>query len=451
LVYSLDAMRVPIAVLSLIVILLVASAGAAIDPWEYRTNAAEFAFANGDYERAEAEFRGALELAQKLPPGDRKLEISLESLARFYEHQGRVDEAQPLYLLLIAAREFRVGGDDPSLLDTLVAVARVSVPAGDTPAAEASLERYLAIAEASGEADPGQHWGVLSMFARMKTLSEEHERALELQRRAVEVVLDDPGATGVERAVELESLAQLELLHGSAEHAEELLVQAVELRASDGEGASVEALAKAAATALGAAEPEMAERIGELALAAARSEGGDELPALKVLADASWLKVRRSGELVDLIGSGGDDPALVTAAQRMSSLVELQRATLQPGHPDRVETLARLVRIEALRRHTTAAADRQRRYLEEISPSTAANSPTQLRAREELVVLLAASGDTSAAVAENSQLIGRLESSYGETDARLIPPLQRQLELLIDAGRKKEAKAIRKRLKKLSR
>jgi hypothetical protein len=67
------------------------------------------------------------------------------------------------------------------------------------------------------------------------------------------------------------------------------------------------------------------------------------------------------------------------------------------------------------------------------------------------VVLLAASGDTSAAVAENSQLIGRLESSYGETDARLIPPLQRQLELLIDAGRKKEAKAIRKRLKKLSR
>jgi tetratricopeptide (TPR) repeat protein len=446
---ALIGVLLPIPILT--IILFAAVAAFAIDPWEYRTNAAEWAFANGDYERAETEFRGALELAQKLPPGDLRLETSLENLARFFEHQSRIDEAQPLYLLLIAAQEYRVGKDDPSLLDTLVAVARVSVPAGDTPAAEASLEHYLAIAEATGEAEPSQHWGVLSMFARMKTLSEEHERALELQRRAVEVVLDDPGATGVERATELESLAQMELLHGTAGRAEGLLVDAVELRAADGEGTSTEVLAKAAATALGAGEPELAERLGERALAAARSDGSDELPAQKVLADASWLKVRRAGELVDLLGSGGGDPGLATAAQRLSSLAELQRANLPSGHPDRVETLARLVRIEALRGQTAAAADWQRRYLDEIRPSAGDASPALLTARSELVVLLTAAGRTDEAARENASIIQALEAAHGPTDARLIAPLQRQVELLIELGRKKEAKAIRKRLKKMSR
>jgi tetratricopeptide (TPR) repeat protein len=434
----------------LILALLVAGTASAIEPWEYRTNAAEFAFANGDFERAEAEFRGALELAQKMPQGDPRLEISLDNLARFFEHQSRFEEAQPHYLLLQAAQENRLGPDHPALFDSLLAVARVSIPIGDTPTAEASLERYLEIAESTGAADPDQHWRVLSMFARMKTLSEENEAALALQRRAVEVMRDNAVATGLEGAAELETLAQMELVDGSAESAEALLIEAVKLRSEDGESGRADALATAAATALGANQPEIAGRLAERALEAARAEGGDELPALKVLADASWLQVRRAGNLGDLIGTSSDDPALITAGQRLGALAELQSAALPPGHPDRLETMSRLVRIEALLGEVNDAANWQRRFVDEKRPAASDASPAALSARNDLVTLLAAAGRADEAVAANATIIQALEATHGPNDARLVAPLERQHNLLVDAGRKKEARAIRKRLKKLT-
>jgi len=409
------------------------------DPWEYRTAAGEYAFANEDYEQAEAEFRGALELAQKLSAGDRRLEVSLENLARLYEHEMRRDEAQPMYQLLLAAQEARVGEGDPALLDTLVAVARVSVSAGDSPVAEASLRRYIAIADTSGAADPGQHWRVLSMLARMQTLVEHHEEALQLERRAVEVIADDLGATNLERATELESLAQMELTYGSATRAEQLLTRAVELRAAEGGGAA-DPLAKAAATAFGSGELETAERLAEQALAAALAEGANPMPATKVLADVSWMQVRRGGELVDLVGAGAGDPALNTAQQRLVDLSELQ----EPVSPD---TLARLAKVAALQGDSATAASWQRRYLEKIGSST---NPVSLKARTDLIVLLSLSGSNREAADENATLIRELESTHGTDSPKLIPALQRQQELLTELGEKKQAKAIKKRLRKLS-
>jgi tetratricopeptide (TPR) repeat protein len=414
-----------------------AASAATQDPWEYRTAAGEYAFANEDHERAEAEFRGALELAQKFSAGDRRFEVSLENLARLYEHQMRRDDAQPLYQLLLAAQETRIGENDPALLDTLVTVARVSIGAGDSPVAEASLRRYLSIADSSGAADPGQHWRVLSMLARMQTLVENHEDALLLERRAVTVLDDDMGATDLERATELESLAQMELTYGSGARAEELLARAVELRASEGGGAA-DPLAKAAATAFGSGELEVAARLAERALAAALDEGANPMAATKVLADVSWMQVRRGGELVDVVGAGAGDPALNTARERLVDLSEIQ----QPVSPD---TLARLARVLALQGDTAGAASWQRRYLEAIG-----TGPKAVKAHTDLVALLSLSGNSRGAADENAKLIRELESVHGAESPKLIPALQHQQELFTELGEKKQAKAIKKRLKKLS-
>jgi tetratricopeptide (TPR) repeat protein len=435
----------------LMVTIITAVVAAAQDPWEYRTSAGEWAFANGDHERAEAEFRGALELAQRLPPGDRRLETSLENLARLYEHQMRLDEAQPLYQLLVAAMEIRVGGDSPSLLDTLVAVARVSLASGDSPTAEASLGRYLEIAASSGVADSGQHWRVLSMLARMNTLTERHDEALDLQRRAVDVMAGDAGASGAERATELESLAQMELLYGSGQEAERRLVEAVELRVTEGHGRAADTLAGAAATALGAGEIDIAERLAERALSAAAADGSQPLPAHRVLADVEWMRVRRSGNIEDLVGAGADDPRLAAARERLTELVEAQRAELPPNHPDIAESCSRLARVAALRGDAVAAADWQRRYLDTVRGTSSETAETVLTARASLVALLALAGRTSEAAEENALLIGNLEDVYGPDAINLIPALERQQILLTEAGRKKEAKAIKKRLRKLSR
>ena len=85
-------------VVALIIASLTAVTAGAQGSWTGHTNAGEYAFARGDLDRAESEFRAALEIAQGLPAGDRRLETSLENLARLYEHESDFDRAQPLYV-----------------------------------------------------------------------------------------------------------------------------------------------------------------------------------------------------------------------------------------------------------------------------------------------------------------------------------------------------------------
>jgi tetratricopeptide (TPR) repeat protein len=427
---------------------MTALGAAAQDPWEYRTAAGEYAFATGDFERAETEFRAALELSQRLPPGSRRLEISLDNLARLYEHQMRLDEAQPLFQLLLAAQETRVGHEDPLLLDTLVAVARVALSSGDSPTATTSLRRYLGIAEASGSADPGQHWHVLSMLARMRTIEEDPDEALELQRRAVRVLSEDPAASAQERANQLESLAQMELLHGSNADAERLLDEAVELRRAAGEMGSAETLATAAATALSAGHTELADRLAQRALVVAAEEGTDSLAVRKVAADVAWMTVRRGGSVADLLGVANDAENLVVAAQRTAALVELQMADPTADEAALSESYSRMARIEALRGDADEAARWQLRYVDSLTTSSAGGGNKLLVAQSDVVALLAAAGRIEEAVANNATLIRNIEDIYGPNDPKLSLPLQRQYDLLSELGSKKEAKAVKKRLRK---
>jgi len=423
-----------------LVLLVVLSAGAQ-GSWSTHTNAGEYAFARGDLERAESEFRAALEIAQGFPAGDRRLETSLENLARFYEHESDFDRAQPLFQLLLAAKELRLGQEHPALLGSLYAVARVSQPMGDLPTVESSLERFAAIAAASGEAEARQHWQVLQMLARMQTIQEKPDQAVKWQRRAAEVIAEDRAATPEERIDLLVSLAEMELVAENGSAAERIYVEVAELRKEDDEAdAMPNTMAQGAELALATAQFETAERLAMRAINA-HPDADAELQVRKVLVELSWIKVNRgTNDMENLLAAAEDDEELVRARDRLKALVVLEGA-------DKRTTLIRLAQVEALRGQPAAAADWQFQLLEIAADDMEAAAA----ARRDLVTLLAAARRYDEALAENAVILADLEAQYGPSDTRLVPVLTQRQMLYESAGNKKQAKKIKKRIKKLSR
>jgi hypothetical protein len=428
-------------VVALVIATITASAAGAQASWSSHTSAGEYAFARGDLDRAESEFRAALEIAQGFPAGDRRLETSLDNLARLYEHESDFDRAQPLYQLLVAAKEFRLGKESPALLDSLYALARVSQPMGDLPTVESSLEQFAAIAAASGEADPRQHWQVLQMLARMQTIQERPDQAVEWQRRAAEAISDDRGATSEERIELLVSLAEMELLAENGAAAERIYGQVAELRsAGDEADALSDTMAQGAEAALAAAQFETAERLAMRAVNA-DPDAAAELQARKVLAELSWIKVNRgSNDMETLLAAASDDEELMRARDRLRALALLEGA-------DKRTTLSRLAQVEALRGQPASAADWQLQLLEFVADDTEAAAA----ARRDLVTLLAAAGRYEEALAQNAVVLAELEAQYGPSDQRLVAILSQRQELCEAAGDKKQAKQIKKQIKKMAR
>lgn len=433
---------------SLIIALIVVPV-AAQSTWESHTRTGEYAFAIGDTARAEQEFQAALKIAQKLPPPDARLETSLGNLARLYEHDGRFAQALPMYQLQVASAEVRVGETDPELLQPLLGLARVAMQSGDIPAAEDALQHYRRIAAETDATDPSQRWVALAMLARTLTLQERDDEALAAQREAVAVLDSAHGPTAVERATALESLAQMELLHGSADAAEDLLVRAVELRASDEEGGGTAAMLTAAAeTAFGAGELEVADRLAARAMTATEAEGRNPYGVMKLQADISWMRVRRGSEnLADLYLGASPGPDLDTAYDR---LMAVHGAVAEENDPAVIaENLSRLAQVAALRGEVEDSAHWQRLFIDSQRELTGAGSAAAMTASENLVGLYMAAERFDQAVTANTWLIAAQEQAWGEDSSRLRPALERQLDLLTRAGLKKQAKAVKKRLKKL--
>ncbi len=432
-----------------ILFLMLALPVAAQSTWESHTRTGEYAYAVGDTARAEAEFRAALTIAQKLPPPDPRLEKTLGDLARLYEHEGRFAEALPMYQLQVAAVDYRLGGETAELLAPLLGLSRVAMHSGDIPAAEDALRRFRAAAAATGGADPGQRWVALAMLARTCTLQGRDEEALEIQREAIAVLDEAHGPTEIERATALESLAQMELLHGSADAAEALLVRAAELRAAGEEGGGVAGMLTAAAgTALGAGEIDAAERLAAKAREAAIAEGLDLMPIDTILADASWMRARRGTDnLGDLYLGASPGPELDVAYDRLMKVHGAVDSETDPAITR--ENLARLAQVAALRGEVEDAAHWQRLFIDLQRELTGIDSAETMASQENLVGLFTTANRIDKAATANAWLIATQEQAWGESSSRLRPALERQLDLLTRAGLKKDAKAVKKRLKQL--
>jgi hypothetical protein len=142
----------------------------------------------------------------------------------------------------------------------------------------------------------------------------------------------------------------------------------------------------------------------------------------------------------NLLAAAADNQELVRARDRLRALMVLEGA-------DKRTTLTRLAQVEALRGQPASAADWQAQLVEIVADDSEAAATAQ----RDLVTLLVAAGRWDEALAENAAVLAELEAQYGPSDTRLLPILNQRLELYESAGKKKEAKKVRKRIKKLSR
>ena len=423
---------------------------AAQSNWGGRTSAGEWAFSRGDLDRAGEEFRAALETAQEFPEGDVRLEESLRNLGRLYEHQGLFDKAEPMFLLLLAVEEHRFGPDSPEILDTLIALARVAVPSGDHPVALESLERFVTIADKEGITDDDRLRIVLASLTRIYLIEEHGDKAVESQRHAVAMALANPGLEAEEQAAALESQAQLEIKFGDPNAATTLIEQAATIRRDADPSALIDAgYLDAVQIALSEGETETAATLFE-AFRNAEPEAGTTMETARLDADIAWAAVRRdSANLVDLMAVSQDPEALQTAAEALTLLDTLQQAEEPPDPAARLEILGRLARVTVMQEDLEAATKTQKQLVSLLTSTAGPSSQPTLTALRGEIDLLLAQKRNSEAADTNAILISSLEMAWGDDDPRLLPNLRLQYDLLKEAKRKKEAKVIKKRIKKL--
>lgn len=418
--------------------------------WGGRTSAGEWAFSRGDFDRAEEEFRTALEIAQVLPQGDLRLEESLRNLGRLYEHQSRFDKAEPLFLLLLAAEEHRLGTDSPELLDSLAGLARVAVPLGDHPVAISSLERFVSIADANGITTDDRLRVVLASLTRIYLIEERGEEAVKAQRRSAAMAVENPGLEASEQASALESLAQLEITFGDAKEAPALIDEAAALLKAEDKSLPVDSIyLNATRTALAEGQTEVAASIFD-AFKAVEPDAGTTMDSARLDADIAWAEVRRdSASLVDLMAVQEDPNDLEAAASALKLLLTLEQAETSLEDGVKLQTMGRLARVTVMQGDLETATEVQRQLAALLTSTTGPSSePTQTALRGEIDLLLAQQRNAEA-VEANATLISALEAAWGNHDPRLLPSLRLQYDLLRDVNRKKEAKVIKKRIKKL--
>lgn len=430
--------------------ILTATAIPAQTNWGGRASAGEWAFSRGQFDRAEEEFRAALEIAQEFPEDDVRLGESLRNLGRLYEHQSLFDRAEPMFLLLLAAEEHRFGPDSPELLDTLVALARVAVPSGDHPVAVDSLERFVTIADAEGIMDDDRLRIVLASLTRIYLIEERGDKAVEAQRRTAAMAVANRGLEPSEQAGALESQAQLEIRFGDPKAAPALIEHAATIRREADPSAIIDVcFLDAARTALAEGKTEIAASLLE-AFRTVEPEAGTTMETARLYADVAWATVRReSANLVDLMTVSEDPETLEAAAKVLTLLDTLEQAEAPPDDPAHLQTLRRLARVTVMQGDLESATIVQKRLVSLLTSTTGPSSqPTRTALRGKIDLLLAQQRNTEAADA-NATLISALEQAWGDDDPRLLPSLRLQYDLLKEAKRRKEAKVIKKRIKGL--
>ncbi len=441
------------ACVSAVVVVMVAALGAAgvawAADWDELTRRGEWLFASGELEKAEAAFAKALAAAEAGGRA-RQIERSLDNLARLLQHRQRFAEARPLLERLVELERNRLGAGDPGLVATLNALGNSARAMGDRVAAVDAFRRSVEISASHPDAiAPDRRRFALAGLAASLAGGDAPAEAIPVYRDLLAEQVEAFGSEDPEALATLESLANLEMRHGSGEKAEQLFWTLFERqRAASGPEAASLALAGNARSMLGSGFADAAAKMARTALET--FPGGGLLDALATLAGASWLEVRIAAPSVDVVldAATGPSPELSEALARHSRLAAAQRDQLGPTHPKLAETLTRIAMLQARSGNVQATVEAQRQL---VDVYRAAGSGQIVEALGVLAELEQRAGDLEAALASNTEHIERVEKRFGERAAELLAPLERQVELLKDLGRKRDARPYAKQLRKVQR
>ncbi len=292
------------------------------------------AYAQGDYERALAEFSTAREIWEALP-GDHPIQLAdvSNNMGGVQFKLGRYDASRELHLRALQIREATFGPNHPNVATSLDSLGTLAINAGDLDHARDYQRRALAIKRATL---PPDHPSIATSEMHLGgTLADrgEYEAAIEHLERAVEILTASRGPDHPALARALNNLARVYLLQDDrADEGEALLRRALEIRRK----------------ALGPEDPSVASslhNLGEVMLGRGRSE--EALPllqqALQILTEAfgpdhaevgeCWLSLSRAHEANGQVEDAGEAArhAVDIAERSGRAAFDLARARLQLG------------------------------------------------------------------------------------------------------------------------
>ena len=431
-----------------VLVLMVAGLAGAAD-WSELTRRGEWLFASGELSEAERVFEQALAVAES--DGNlRRVEVSLDNLARLLQHRQRFAEARPLLERLVALERDRLGPNHSDRVASLNALGNSARAVGDRQAAVEAFSTAIEIAEAAGDSvDPDRYRFALSGLAAALAGGESPAAAIPVYRRLLDERVKAFGSDDAETLAALESLANLEMQQGSGDEAARLFRQLFECQTRQlGREAAAIALAENAASMLGSGHVAAATAMAETALAAFPE--AELLKAVETLAGASWLEVRIAAPSVDVVldGATGPSPELDLARERHRRLERLQAEQLGAAHAKRAETLGRIAMIEARRGDLQGTLTAERDLIELYRE---AGSGELAGALGILARLERRAGNLDAAVVANTEHLQLLQQRHGEHAAELVQSLELQVELLRSLDRKREARPYKKQLREVER
>lgn len=163
----------------------------------------------GNSGQAEAHYKRAIELVERISPYSPDLPQFLLSLANFYRLQDRCDEAEPLAKRALAICEDGIGSDSLGTAVCLDELAAVFLASHQAKSAESLYARGLAITEHVAGRDHSDLAPRLMGIADAQRAQGKHQQAEANYRRAISVVEDDLGRHAAELIPILKSYAAL--------------------------------------------------------------------------------------------------------------------------------------------------------------------------------------------------------------------------------------------------
>lgn len=172
-----------------ILALVMASGG---DSWRSHTKAAETAFFDGDYPRAEEQFLLAVDAARELGDNDARYATALRNLASFYFFQGRYDDAEPMIAESIRIQEVVLGSAHPAVAASLYDLATLYTARHEFAAAEPLVQRALSITRRTLGADDRHMADGFDLYATVLDGLGAEQQARAMRARAQSIALGEP-------------------------------------------------------------------------------------------------------------------------------------------------------------------------------------------------------------------------------------------------------------------
>ena len=193
------------------------------------------ATARGNYAAAERSFSGAIVKAERFGREDLRVAQALSHLAQVYVTQGKLVEAEPLYLRALAIYQARRGPAHMDVAATLNNLGILHKMHGQYAAAEPYLTRALAIKEQLLGPNDSEVGLSAHNLGLLYVAQERYDQAEPLLRRAVAVREQQPES--LDLAKSLEQYAGVLRKRGRPAEAEPLEARAKAIRAKFGQTA----------------------------------------------------------------------------------------------------------------------------------------------------------------------------------------------------------------------